>query len=201
MFMQYTIGEALKNVIFLLRTKVFFPKARLIRFPFLLRGKEHFDYGSGLTMGYFCRFDLGGKGITLEIGQNVKLNDRVHIVAHESVSIGSDVLMASNIFISDTSHGGFSDSTSDPSIPPDRRSLITVPVVIGDKVWIGEGVCVLPGAAIPDGCVVGANAVVAGSFSGGPYILAGVPARIIKEWDYMSNRWVKPLHGDVQKKA
>ena len=84
--MQYTIGEALKNVIFLLRTKVFFPKARLIRFPFLLRGKEHFDYGSGLTMGYFCRFDLGGKGITLEIGQNVKLNDRVHIVAHRIFS-------------------------------------------------------------------------------------------------------------------
>ena len=73
--------------------------------------------------------------------------------------------------------------------------------MIGDKVWIGEGVCVLPGAAIPDWCVVGANAVVAGSFIGGPYILAGVPARIIKEWDYMSNRWVKPLHGDVQKKA
>ena len=29
-------------------------------------------------MGYFCRFDLGGKGITLEIGQNVKLNEYYH---------------------------------------------------------------------------------------------------------------------------
>lgn len=186
LFGSYTIGEAIKNGFSFFYTKCFFPKARLIRRPVYIRGKKHLKYSEGFTTGYGCRFDLGGNGKTLILGSNCKLNDRVHIVAHESVLVGNDVLMASNIFISDTSHGRYGQD--DPQTVPDKRPLITSPVRIGDRVWIGEGACILPGVTLGSGCIVGSNAVVTKSFPENT-IIGGVPAKILKTWDPLMHRW------------
>ena len=187
---QYSLGESIGNCVYLAYTKLRFPRARLVRMPFYLRGGEHLEYGRGLTTGYGCRFDLGGEGKTLVIGKNCKMNDRVHIVAHESVVIGDNVLMASNIFISDTSHGGYGDDSADPMQAPDDRPLVTDPTRIGNNVWIGEGVCILPGVELGEGCVVGSNAVVTKSFPSYT-LLAGVPARAIKRWNQGTGAWEK----------
>lgn len=191
MLSQYSLGEFIKNCLCLVYTKLRFPKARLIRLPFYLRGgKSHMAYGSGLTLGYGCRFDLDGQGTTLSFGDNCKLNDRVHIVAHESVTIGNNVLMASNIFISDTSHGSFCEDPSSPDESPDERDLVTNPTSIGNNVWIGEGVCIMPGVSIGDGCTVGANSVVTKSFPDNT-VLAGIPARALKRWNKNARLWEK----------
>ena len=56
------------------------------------------------------------------------------------------------------------------------------PVVIGNDVWIGGHVILLPGVHIGDGAVIGAGAVVAKSIP--PYAVAvGNPARVIKYRD------------------
>ncbi|OZG63900.1 DapH/DapD/GlmU-related protein [Bifidobacterium eulemuris] len=185
---QYSLGEFISNCLFLAYTKIRFPKARLVRLPFYLRGGKHLQYGEGFTTGYGCRFDLSGEGVTLVIGNNCKLNDRVHIVAHQSVIIGDNVLMASGIFISDTSHGSYAETPSSPSQHPDERCLKTCPVKIGDNVWIGEGVCILPGVEIGEGCVIGANAVVTKSFPKNT-IIGGNPARTLKQWDANTLKW------------
>jgi len=52
------------------------------------------------------------------------------------------------------------------------------PVVIGNDVWIGDRVTILPGVHIGDGCVIAAGAVVTHSVPDRS-IVAGVPARII----------------------
>lgn len=53
-------------------------------------------------------------------------------------------------------------------------------VTIGNDVWIGHAVVVLPGVTVGDGAVLGAGAVVSKDVS--PYtIVGGVPARSIKE--------------------
>ncbi len=186
---QYGMGEFLGNCIYLAYTKLRFPGARLVRLPFYLRGgKARLRYGRGLTVGYGCRFDLAGEGVVLEIGENCKMNDRVHIVAHESVRIGDNVLMASNIFITDTSHGSFAEGASAPDVAPDDRPLVTKPTRIGDNVWIGEGVCVMPGVTIGDGCTIGANSVVTKSVPANT-VVAGVPARAIRRWNEESRAW------------
>lgn len=186
---QYSLGETLGNCIYLAYTRLRFPGARLIRLPFYLRGgKGNLIYGKGLTLGYGCRFETGDGG-TITFGKNCRLNDRVHLVSHESVTIGDNVLMASNIFITDTSHGSFKGpEASSPDVAPNDRPLFTKPTRIGNNVWIGEGVCVMPGVTIGDGCAVGANAVVTKSFPAGT-VIAGVPARAVRQWDPESREW------------
>ena len=178
---QYGVGEFLGNCIYLAYTKLRLPGARLVRLPFYLRGgKARLRYGRGLTVGYGCRLDLAGEGIVLEIGDNCKMNDRVHIVAHESVRIGDNVLMASNIFITDTSHGSFTEGASAPDVAPDDRPLVTRPTTIGDNVWIGGNVVICPGVTIGANSVIGAGSVVTKDV---PQwcVAAGNPCRVIRK--------------------
>lgn len=187
---QYSISEFVSNVFALGITRVFFPGARFIRRPVYIRGKKHLCYGKGFTTGHNCRFDLNGEGITLQFGENCEIGDNVHIVAHESVKIGSDVLMASKIFISDTNHGNYTDKYQDsPNTIPNMRKLCTKPVSIGNRVWIGENVVILPGVSIGDGCIIGANSVVNRDIEMNT-IAAGSPAKQIKKWNLKHKQWL-----------
>lgn len=56
-------------------------------------------------------------------------------------------------------------------------------IVIGEKCWIGMNSVILPGVELGSGTVVAAGAVVTKSFLEGNKILAGVPAKIIKDLD------------------
>lgn len=180
---QYTFSEFISNVYSLISTKFVYPGARIIRRPVYVRGKKSLIYGKGLTLGHGCRFDLKGDKKTLFIGSNCEIGDYVHLVAHDKVEIGNDVLMASKIFISDTNHGDYRGENQDsPEIIPNNRKLVSEPVKIGNSVWIGENVVILPGVRIGDGCIIGANSVVNKSFSSNTMI-AGSPARVIKKWN------------------
>ena len=52
--------------------------------------------------------------------------------------------------------------------------------VVGNDVWIGQNVTFLPGVHVGDGCIIGANSVVASDIP--PYsIVVGNPARVIRK--------------------
>lgn len=55
------------------------------------------------------------------------------------------------------------------------------PIIIGNNVWIGTNAIILPEVNIADGCIVGAGSVVTKSFMKKNSIIAGNPAKIIKE--------------------
>jgi lipopolysaccharide O-acetyltransferase len=128
----------------------------------------------------------------IKIGERVQMNDYVHISAIESVTIGNDVLIASHVYISDNSHGSYKGDASDtsPYICPVNRPYLVAPVKISDRVWIGEGVIIMPGVTIGEGCVIGAHSIVSKSLPPNT-ISVGVPAKPIKMWDNNINRWVK----------
>ncbi|MFI5156975.1 MAG: acyltransferase, partial [Chitinophagales bacterium] len=65
--------------------------------------------------------------------------------------------------------------------PYDSRKNILKPVSIGRYCWLGAGAKIMPGVVLGDWTIVGAGAVVTGSFPGGHCIIGGIPARIIKE--------------------
>ena len=66
-----------------------------------------------------------------------------------------------------------------PGRPIVEQGWTERPVEIGAHCWLGMGVCILPGARLGDGCVVGAGSVVAGELESNS-IAVGNPARAIR---------------------
>ena len=191
---QYGVLGVLKMFINLIRTKLTFSNARIIRFPIDIRGKKYIQISKGFTTGIGCRIEAYPKGNykTLFIGENFQMNDYVHITALESVKIGKNVLLASKIYISDCAHGSYSGDNNDsnPKTPPNIRPLFSEPVVIEDNVWLGVFVSVLPGVTIGQGTIVGANSVVSKSLP--PFVIAvGTPAKPIKKFNFENKKWEK----------
>jgi acetyltransferase-like isoleucine patch superfamily enzyme len=189
---RYSLSSFFYLVYCLFRTKLSFPTARLIRFPFDIRNKKYISIGRDFTTGPGCRLETGSEestGKKLFIGESVQINDYVHISAWERVVIGNNVLMASKIYISDVCHGDFC-SEYDITLPPVKQPLKTKPVYIGENTWIGESVCVLPGTRIGKCCIIGANAVVNRDIP--DYCMAvGNPARIVKRYCFDSRMWCR----------
>ncbi len=195
---SYGILGSLRLFRDVLLTKLFFSRSRIIRHPYYIRGFQFIDFGRGLTTGVNVRIDAfphlaEAKGKVLRFGDNVELNDYVHIAAVEKVIIGNNVLIASKVFITDHGHGSYSgENQSDPEVPPTRlqRPVVSKPVVIEDNVWLGEYVTVLPGVTIGRGAVVGAMSVVTKDIPAGA-MAVGSPARVIKRFNKETRVWDK----------
>lgn len=179
-----------KSLVF---TRIFYPRARLIRLPFDIRNKRYIAIGDGFTCGFGCRLEAFptdiNNNLCIRIGRNVQLNDYVHIGAVGSITIGDDVLMASKIYISDHNHGNYDKQFSDSpfSNPIDRKPIVK-PVIIGDRVWIGESCCILPGVTIGEGSIIGALSVVTKDIP--PFSVAvGSPAKVVKKYNFELNYW------------
>ncbi|WP_428444404.1 DapH/DapD/GlmU-related protein [Photobacterium profundum] len=150
--------------------------ARVIRLPFRLRNLGTLIGAKRLTVGVGARVDIFNNAI-LSIGDDVQLNDYVHIGCAESVHIGNNVLIASRVFITDHDHDY---SNSNVNLKPIEWPLKTLSVSIGDNTWIGENVSILKGVNLGCGCIVGANSVVTKSFPENS-VIVGSPARMLKK--------------------
>ena len=194
MISLYGIEGVMKMSWNLAKTKLLYPNARIIRFPIDIRNKKNIDLGKNLTTGIGCRIEgfpiSDACEVVLKFGENVQMNDYVHITAAKSVEIGDNVLMASKIYISDCSHGSYLGDSNDssPLTSPIDRPLSVKPVKIENNVWLGEYVSVLPGVTIGQGTIVGANSVVSKSLP--PNVIAvGSPAKPIKKFNFETNQW------------
>jgi len=174
-------------------TYFYYPNARIIRLPFFIRGRKYIKGAKFLTTGINLRIDIiFEKNFTpiLLIGDNVQINDYVHIAVAKGVYIGDNTLIASKVFISDHNHGNYTgNNQSSPMTPPIERELFSKEVKIGSNVWIGEFVSILPGVTIGDGSIIGSMSVVTKDipeFS----IAVGSPAKVIKKYDKDTNKWI-----------
>ncbi len=130
------------------------------------------SFGSGLlTKNLYVEFGNDGK---LEIGSNVRIAEARFHIAYGAVRIGDDCLLSSQITL--RTHDGHHIFDRDTHERLNRSGDI----VIEKHVWIAEGVSLFAGAHIGSGSVVGARAVTSARF-GDHVILAGVPARVMRE--------------------
>ena len=122
---------------------------------------------------------------TLIIGNHVQIGHFVHIIAKQHVKIEDSVLIADRVYISDCEH-----NYTNITLPIlDQGIHIKNAVDIGEGSWIGENVCVV-GAKIGKHCVIGANSVVIKNIP--DYcIAAGIPAKVIKEYNFEKAQWQK----------
>ena len=200
--MEKSVYELCKLGINLIKTKIFFPKARLIRFPFDIRGKKYIKYGKNFTTGIGCRIEaynfnnriLDVKKPQLIIGNNVQINDYVHLSCAESVIIEDNVLIASKVYVSDLNHGNYSSLKNPEHSCPDEivkeRKIFTKPVKISQNAWLGENVAVLSGVTIGKNSIIGANSVVSKNIPEN-CIAVGNPAKVIKKYNFETKKWEK----------
>jgi len=109
---------------------------------------------------------------------DIIIGDHTRIGLHNTiigpVTIGSHVNLAQGITVTGLNH-----NFDIPDKRIDEQGITTKPVVIGDDVWIGAGVVVLPGVNIGKHCVIAAGAVVTKDVPD-KCLVAGIPAKIIK---------------------
>jgi lipopolysaccharide O-acetyltransferase len=128
----------------------------------------------------------------LILGDDINLSAGVHIACLHRIHIGDGLLAGSHVLISDHTHGIYSGpSQSDPATRPTTRPLHSSGAIhIGRNVWLGDGVCVLAGAHIGDGAIIGANSIVRAEIPPAT-IAVGAPARIVRRWDPTLQQWLK----------
>lgn len=121
----------------------------------------------------------------IDIGDRTYIGNRSHIIACSHMKIGKDVVIADNVYITDNFHG-YEDVTKPVLSQP---LVCSGPVVVSDEVWIGEGVCIMPNVDIGKHSVIGSNSVVTKNIP--EYSVAvGSPAKVIKRYDFETERWV-----------
>lgn len=109
----------------------------------------------------------------LIIGNNVVLNKNTHIGASKRVEIHDNVLIGSNVLITDHNH-----SRGINGLWQNGPLISKGKVVIENNVWIGENSCILTGVRIGENSIVAAGSVVTKSFPKNS-IIGGVPAKIL----------------------
>ncbi len=112
-------------------------------------------------------------GWNIEVGDNFYANYNLIVLDVGKVTIGDNVLMAPNVAIYTAGH----------PIHPEVRNTgyeYGIPITIGNNVWIGGNVVLLPGVTIGDNSVIGAGSVV-GKDIPANVIAAGNPCRVIRE--------------------
>lgn len=113
-----------------------------------------------------------GSGLNVAIGDNSGLGINSII---GKVKIGNDVMMGRDVIIMSISH-----KFDDCNVPMRLQgSEPEKEVIIGDDVWIGHRVIILPGVKIGKGSIIGAGAVVTTDVPSYA-VVGGVPAKLIK---------------------
>lgn len=163
-----------------------------IGMPLKVEGGENIILGNNTTIGKmswlatYTKY-LGKENFTplIVIGNNVNIGNFACITAIDKIYIGDGCLFSEHIYISD--HGHSFDPCN--NIPPLKQPLYSKgPVEIGDNCFIGFRVSILQGAKLGKGCVVASHSVVTKSFPDFTMI-AGIPAKAIKKFNFENNNW------------
>lgn len=142
-------------------------------------GSDGFYFGDNFSLGNNSTIE-GGSSIksssnTLIIKNNVGISQNFFLAVRGHVKIGSDVIIGPYVKIFSENHS-FSISENIPFRLQDEVKLTTI---IGNNVWIGSGVIILPGVKIGDNVVVAAGSVVTKNLKKN-CMYGGIPATRIK---------------------
>ncbi|MCL2217874.1 MAG: sugar O-acetyltransferase [Defluviitaleaceae bacterium] len=119
-----------------------------------------------ITAPFWCDY-----GYNIEIGENFYTNYNCVILDAAKVTFGDNVFIAPNC--------GF--YTAGHPLDSERRNQsleYAYPITIGDNVWFGGGVQVLPGVTVGNNSVIGSGSVVTKDIPSG-VVAVGNPCKII----------------------
>ncbi len=119
-------------------------------------------------------------GINFSIGDRSFVNYNLVALDVARITIGEDCFLGPNVQLLTPSH---------PIEPGPRRARweSAKPIVLGNNVWLGGGVIVLPGVTIGDNTIVGAGSVVTKDLPA-DVVAVGNPARIVRHIEDTDDR-------------
>ncbi len=116
-------------------------------------------------------------GYNIEVGENFYSNHNLVILDANKVKFGDNVFIAPNC--------GFYTAGHPLDYETRNKGLeYAKPIEVGNNVWIGGNVVVLPGVKIGDNVVIGAGSIVTKDIPSNS-VAVGNPCRVIKELKYM----------------
>lgn len=111
-------------------------------------------------------------GKYVSIGAGTYANMNLTLIDDWKITIGKNVLFGPNVTLSTTGH---------PVHPKHRGDgMYSFPITIGDNVWIGANVVVLPGVTIGENSVIGAGSVVTKDIPAN-VVAFGSPCKVYRE--------------------
>ena len=113
-----------------------------------------------------------GDGSGIIIGNNSGLG--INCQVRGPLIIGDNVMMGPEVVILSTNH-----NFERTDIPMNQQGSSIKPVVIGNDVWIGQRVMIMPGVTVGDGCILAAGTIVTKDVPNYA-LVGGVPAKIIR---------------------
>ena len=119
------------------------------------------------------------------IGNKVSATGGLQLAACVEIVIEDEVLMATNVHMTDNFHGYQGTDIAYKFQPLWREG----PIRVGRGCWLGQNVVVTPNTTIGEMCIVGANSVVTTDLPA--YSIAvGAPARVTRRWCDRENKWI-----------
>ncbi|MDE6204196.1 MAG: sugar O-acetyltransferase [Lachnospiraceae bacterium] len=137
--------------------------------------------GTNVSVGqpFICDY-----GRNIYLGNNVSVNMNCTFVDCNRITIGDNVLIASNVQLYTAAHPVELSERLSPGWNSEMDEYFcrtyARPIKIGNGCWLGGGVIVLPGVTIGDGSVIGAGSVVTKDVPENS-LAAGNPCRVIRK--------------------
>jgi acetyltransferase-like isoleucine patch superfamily enzyme len=143
---------------------------------------NQFVLGDDSTIEDFCTVNNGVGDVI--IGNRTRIGMSNVLIG--PVDIGNDVMLAQNIVLSGLNHG-----YEDISKPINKQPVTKKKIILEDEVWIGANSVVVAGVVIGKHAVVAAGSVVTKNVP--PFtIVAGNPAKVIKQYNPETSSWDRP---------
>lgn len=121
-----------------------------------------------INQPFYCDY-----GKQIRVGKRFFANFNLTVLDEAPVTIGDDCFIGPNVSIYTACH------STDP-VARNNRKEWAEPVTIGNSVWIGGSVTILPGVTIGNNVTVGAGSVVTKDIPDN-VVAAGNPCRIIRK--------------------
>ena len=121
----------------------------------------------------------------IQIENNVSIQQNLHLTCANSIVIGGNTAIASNVTITDIHH-----QYENIKIPIESQDILVQQVKIGENCKIYNNAVILPGCKIGNHVTVGANSVVAIEIPDYS-VVVGSPAKIVKRYNFKTKLWDK----------
>ena len=166
-------------------------KGSIVEKPMFIMGKKNIFIGCNVQIRDGARIEAiseyGEQKLNpvIRIGDNTSIEQRLHMTCANQITIGHDVTISADVLITDNSHG-IQNINQNVRLQPLKVGITE----IGDYSFIGAGCKILAGVNIGKNSIVGANSVVTCDVPN-YCMVAGVPAKILKTFDFGLNKWVE----------